>query len=115
MQNGTHTHPGAVIGRLTEIENDLAERQNEFEQAAGDRARLTREWERRFAISLAQAKGSDANARKASALVTAIEQDDLYTRLKEAEASFEALRAVMKVLETRSVIGTSILRAQGRA
>lgn len=115
MQNGTHSHPGAVVARLEAIDTDMAERLNEYEQAAGDRARLNREWDKRMAISLAHAKGSDANARKASALVAAIEKDDLYQRLQEAEATYEALRVVMKVLEGRTMIGLGILRSQSRA
>jgi hypothetical protein len=108
-------NPGLVMRRLAEIENDLAERQNEYEQAADDRARLVRDWERRIATATAQAKGGDANARKQAALVMAATQDDLYDRLKDAEARFAALHAVVKVLETRSTIGMSILRSQGRA
>ncbi len=34
---------------------------------------------------------------------------------KDAEAEYEALKAVCRVLETRASIGQSILRAQGRA
>jgi hypothetical protein len=102
------------MGRLTEIENDLAVRQGDYERAATDRARLTRDWERRLAICGTRSKGSSADVRKSAALVMAIEQDDLYERLSDAEARFDALRVVMKVLETRATIGMSILRAQGR-
>jgi hypothetical protein len=111
----TLSHPAAVLERLAEIERDLGERQNEYEQAAGDRARLIRDWERRLAIATAKAKGGDANARKQAALVIAAEQDDLYDRLKYAEDVYAALHAVIRVLETRASIGQSILRSQGRA
>lgn len=111
----THSNPAAVITRLSEIEQDLAERQNEYETAAGDKARLVRDWEKRLAIATATAKGGDANARKQAALVIAAEQDDLYDRLMGAEGAYAALHAVVKVLETRATIGMSILRAQGRA
>lgn len=104
-----------IMDRLGAIEEDLAGRQNEFEQAAGDRARLIRDWERRVAIARRTAKGNDADARKAAALVMAIDQDDLYERLSEAEGQFDALRAVTRVLETRASIGQSILRGMGRA
>jgi hypothetical protein len=110
-----HSNPGAVMARLAAIESDLATRQLEYETAAGDRARLIRDWEKRIAICTRTAKGSDANARKADALVTAVERDDLYDRLTDAEARFDALRSVVKVLETRATIGQSILRSQGRA
>jgi hypothetical protein len=107
--------PAQIMERLGAIEVDLATRQNEFEQAAGDRARLIRDWERRVAIARRTAKGNDADARKAAALVMAIDQDDLYERLSEAEGQFDALRAVTRVLETRASIGQSILRGMGRA
>jgi hypothetical protein len=103
------------MARLSEIENDLASRQGDYERAATDRARLMRDWERRLAICGTRSKGSSADVRKSAALVMAIEQDELFERLSDAEARFEALRAVIKVLETRSTIGMSILRAQGRA
>jgi hypothetical protein len=108
-------NPGLVMRRLAEIEADLCNRQVEYESAAEDRARLTRDWDRRVAIATAQAKGGDANARKQAALVMAADQDDLYDRLKDAEARFAALHAVVKVLEDRSTIGMSILRSHGRA
>jgi hypothetical protein len=47
---------------------------------------------------MAHAKGSNAETRKASALVAAIEQDDLYERLSDAEGRYEALRVVMRTL-----------------
>lgn len=110
-----HSTPGAVIARLAEIETDLANRMNEYETAASDRARLIRDWDKHFAIALKTAKGGDAGARKAAALVTAIETDKTYEQLQEAESAYEALKVVTKVLETRATIGMSILRAQGRA
>jgi hypothetical protein len=111
----TYDAPSPVIGGLEAIEHDLAERQNDYEEAAKDRARLVREWEHRLAVSLRTAQGGDANARKAAALVMAITQDDLYERLREAEGAFEGCKAVIKVLETRAMIGMALLRSQGRA
>lgn len=107
-------NPAEVLRRLDEIEKDLAERQGEYEKAAGDRARLVRDWDRRLAIHGRTAKGSSADVRKSVALSNAIETDDLYERLQDAEGRFEALRVVMRTLETRATIGQSILRAQGR-
>jgi hypothetical protein len=111
----TLSHPAAVLERLAQIEHDLGERQNDYEDAAGARARLIRDWEKRLAIATAKAKGGDANARKQAALVMAAEQDDLYERLTNAESDYAASQAVMRVLETRASIGQSILRSQGRA
>lgn len=107
--------PQQVMARLTEIENALAIAQNLYEAAAGDRARLVRQWERRVMASSKTAKGPDAAARKAAAFTTAAELDDLYDDLTAAEDSFEKYRAEVKVLEVRATIGMSILRAQGRA
>lgn len=111
----TLTSPGQVIARLDEIERDLAERQNDYERAADEKARLSRDWEKRFAICMKKVTGPNEAARKAHAFVAAVEQDDLFERLTDAEARYDALRVVVKVLEDRSTIGMSILRAQGRA
>lgn len=110
-----HSHPGAVIHTLSSIDADLGERMNDYEAAARDRARLTRDWEKRLAVHGRRAAGSSADIRKSTALVAAIEQDDLYERLTDAESRYEALRVVVRVLADRSVIGMSILRAQGRS
>lgn len=114
----THSSPQAVIERLAEIEQDLAGRQNEYEKAAGDRARLVRDWEKALAIARKTAKGNDAETRKAVALIAASEYEDddgnLYTRLRDAEDLYEASKVVIRVLETRSAIGMSILKAHGR-
>lgn len=112
-----HSTPQTVVTRLDQIERDLAERQNPYEQAADDRARTIRDWEKRLAECQKRAPGTNSEARKAAALVMAIELDggDLYTRLTDAEARYDALRVVVRVLEARSVIGMSILRSQGRS
>lgn len=111
---GALASPAQVMGRLQEIEHDLAERQNEYEEAAAAKARLTRDWDYRFAICMKKSTGSNAEARKATAFVMAVEMDDLYRDLTDAESSYDALRVVVKTLETRSTIGMSILRSQGR-
>lgn len=115
MAEQTLSHPAAVMARLAEIEDDLANRQNEYEEAASNKARLVRDWEKRLASARIHAKGSDAEARKAAALMTAIEKDDLYARLMAAEGTYEGCKAVVKVLEVRATVGMSILRAQGRS
>lgn len=111
----TLQHPGAVLNALEQIEKSLAEQQNDYEQAASDRATLVRKWEKRLALCRLKAKGNDADARKAAALVMAIDQDDLYERLMDAEGRFEGCRASIKVSETRAMIGLGILRSQGRS
>jgi hypothetical protein len=77
--------PQQVMERLETIEAEILERQNDYEKAAGDKARFTRQWEKRLAMARLEAKGKDADTRKAAALVMAAEQDDLYENLAEAE------------------------------
>jgi hypothetical protein len=108
------TDPGLVIGRLEEIETDLAKRQNDYETAAKDFARHKRDWEQKLASCRIVAKGGDADTRKANALLAAVASDEMYKNLKEAEGAFEGCKAVISVLNTRAMIGMAILRAQGR-
>lgn len=100
--------PGLVLGRLEAIENDLAERQNSYEDAALAWFRAKREKEHKWAQEFIRAEGSVAE-RKARA--------DFATSLigMEEEALFEATKAVVRTLETRASIGQSILRSQGRS
>ena len=109
------TDPIRVQNRLAQLEVEQASRQNGWEKSAGDRARLTREWDKRLALYQRKTVGDNAETRKAKALVAAIEQDDLYERLTEAEAIYEAARIATKSTEVRVGIGQSILKAQGRA
>lgn len=107
--------PQQVMARLQAIEHDLAERQNDYEEAASNRARLLRDWEYRLQLHMKQAGGSNESKRKANAFVAAVEQDDLYEHLTEAEAAYDAHSVVVdKVLARRATIGQSILKAQGR-
>ena len=100
--------PGPVIARLEEIEADLAVRQNTFEVAARAWFIAKREKEKARAIAYLKATGTVA-AREA----IADEQTALDGVTEEAE--YEAIKAVVRVLETRASIGQSILRSQGRA
>lgn len=113
----SHSAPAQVIHRLEQIDTDLAEKMNEYEDAADQRARAVRDWEHRFAICMKVAQGTNEASRKAHAFVAAVEQDNgkLFGELKDAEARYDALKAVTRVLETRATIGQSILRAQGRS
>jgi hypothetical protein len=102
-----------IEARLAEIEADLEERQPRYEQAAEDRTRLLRNWEKRLLIATKKATGANEAARKAAAFVAAHDSDDgaLYESLTDAEAREAALRAAVKVLEARSTIGMSLLRS----
>lgn len=101
--------------RLQEIERDLAEKQPGYEQAADDAVRTEREFELRMARTKLTAKGSTETAKKDRALETiAAAEDNLYERYTDAQARYAALKVANKVLETRAMIGMSLLRAQQR-
>ena len=100
--------PQAIQTRLEAIETDLAILQNDVEQAAMKWFVLKREREKARATCFLTAKGTDTARRmmaeQESAPVGAVD-----------EARWEALKAKLKVLETRANIGMSLLRSQGRA
>lgn len=99
--------PVEVMERLAAIENDLAGRQNALETAALAHFRAKRDREKAWAESFIAAEGTIAE-RKALA-------DREHAQYgSEAEASYEALRSVVRVLDTRASIGMAILKAQGR-
>lgn len=102
------SHPAAVMARLAEIENDLAVRQNVLESAATTWFKAKREKEREWAKEFLLQEGTVAE-RKAVA-----DAETAYIG-REAEAEYESLKAVVRVLEARATIGQSILRAQGRS
>lgn len=104
----TLSHPGAVIERLEAIEQDLAIRQAALEAAALSWFRAKRDREKEWAQAYIGASGPVQERKaKADLAVSAVGV------LEEAE--WEALRAVVRVLETRATIGQSLLRSQGRA
>jgi len=99
--------PALVMARLRDIENDLAQRQNDYEQAALDWFRAKRDQEKAWAEAFISAEGTVAE-RKAIADFATAEVG------KEEEAAYEAVKAVVRTLDTRASIGQSILRAQAR-
>lgn len=99
--------PAPVIARLEAIEQDLATRQNTYESAARKWFTAKREKERKRAIEFLSATGTVAERSAIADRETALEG-------VQEEAEFEALKAVMRTLETRASIGQSILRSQGR-
>ena len=100
--------PGVVIHRLEEIERDLAIRQGAFEAAALGWFRAKRDRERQRALAFIAATGTVAERN-------AVADRDTAMLGASEEAEYEALKAVVRTLETRASIGQSILRAQGRA
>jgi hypothetical protein len=113
--------PQMVIARLAEIDADLQSRQNEYEKAARDFARQTRELELHKAKAFMQAEGPVEQRKQEAILAMSAPApgEDMastpYALLKDAEARYEGCKVAVRVLETRASIGQSILRAQGRA
>ncbi len=100
--------PAVVIARLQEIEDDLAIRQNALEASALAWFKAKRDREHARAVAYLTAEGGTVAERNAIA--------DRETSLlaANAEAEWEALRAVVRVLETRASIGMAILKSQAR-
>jgi hypothetical protein len=102
--------PQAVMTRLAEIDTDLAERQNPYERVAKAFYGAKRDLDLAYARKLLSSTQDSVTEKKADAEITR-----LTTEGAEHEAEFEATRAVLKLLESRSVILMSILKSQGRA
>jgi len=102
--------PAVVMHRLTQIEHDLAERQNSYERAAGNWYAAQREIKKAHAIALLSSTKPSVTAQKAEADIAALASAGV-----EYEAEYESLKAVIRVLETRSMICMAILKSQGRA
>jgi hypothetical protein len=99
--------PHLVMQRLTEIERDLAERQNSYERAAGAWYTAQREIKKAHAIALLSSSKGTVTEKKAEADIAASVCDG-----SEFEAEYESLKAVIRVLETRATVCMSILKAQ---
>jgi hypothetical protein len=108
IHGGDLSQPSAVIKRLEEIEQDLALRQNLLEAAAMRWFQIKRDQEHTYAIEFMKATGTvaerTAEAKKLTALIGG-----------EEEAEYEALKAVVRVLDTRASIGMALLKSQGRS
>lgn len=103
----TLSDPAAVQARLEEIERDLAIRQGALEAAALGWFRAKRDRERQRALAYIGATGTVAERN-------AIADRDTAMLGASEEAEYEALKAVVRTLETRSAIGMSILKSQTR-
>lgn len=103
----TLSHPAAVLERLEAIDLDLANRLPELEAAALAWFQGKRDREKAHAEVFLTADGTVAERSATANLATA-------TMAADDEARYEALKAVVRVLEARSMIGLGILKAQGR-
>lgn len=99
--------PQQVQARLEEIDRDLAMRQNVLESAALAWYRKKRDREQRWARAYIETEGP-AHVRRAQADLA------VATVGIAEEAEYEAVKGVVRVLETRASIGQSLLRSQGR-
>lgn len=102
--------PALVLATLQSIEKDLAMRQGPFEAAAGSWYTAQREIKKAYATALLSSAKASVTEKKAEADIAASLCDG-----SEYEAEYEAIKAVVRILETRSTICMSILKAQGRS
>jgi hypothetical protein len=100
--------PQQIQAKLEDIEQDLAARQNLLERSAMAWYRKKRDREAAWARAYISADGP-AHVRKAEADLS------VATVGVQEEAEWEALRAVVRTLETRATIGMALLKTQGRA
>jgi hypothetical protein len=103
----TLSDPGNVMARLEEIEQDLAARQNAWESAARKWFGLQGDLKKDWASAFLAADGNSTEKRAAA-------DQHMAGRGGTEQAEYEAIRAVVKVLETRATIGMSLLKSQGR-
>lgn len=105
--SATMERPATITERLEAIETDLSERERELHDAAMEWFKAKRDREHDRAVAFLAAEGTVAKRE-------AIADRDTSHIGKEAEATYEAVRAVVRVLETRANIGMALLKAQGR-
>jgi hypothetical protein len=96
------------MARLQEIDDELAEYQNSYEEAAQGWFRAKRHKEQRSAELFMSTTGTVAE-RKATA-----DAQTAHIGMEE-EAAYEAIKGVVRVLDTRAAIGMALLKAQGRS
>jgi hypothetical protein len=104
----TLSSPAAVMERLEAIERDLATRQPALESAARNWYIAKRDKEKARAVAFLGAEGTVAERSAIADRETALDG-------KQAEAEYEALRAVVRTMETRATIGMALLKTHGRA
>lgn len=102
----------ALIGRLEEIERDLANRQADGETAADDFHERKREHELRWAQTYLETQGTVEERRQQTILKLYGSQE--YKQFIAAQAQYDGWKAVNRVLEARASVAQSLLRAQTR-
>jgi uncharacterized protein YjbK len=102
-------HPAGIMNRLVEIESDLAIRQNNLESSARQWYGAKRDIEKEKAQALLGSDRASVTEKKAEADLAAYDVQGA-----ASEAEYEALKAVVRVLETRATVCQSLLKAHGR-
>lgn len=97
--------PAQIEQRLQELEEDLALRQGAYESAAEKWYRKLREREYQHAVEFMRASGDTVTERKEQAR----EVTSLIGITEEAE--YEGLKAAIRVMEQRAMIGMALLRS----
>lgn len=105
----TLSTPQEVMDCLTAIEIDLAVRQNAYERAARGYYTAKRDIEKARATALLSSDEKSITEKKACAELAAYDVEGA-----AHEAEYEGLKAAIRVLETRTMIATSLLKAMGR-
>lgn len=101
--------------RLASIEQEEAEKQAAYEQAAQDAVRFEKRFELRLAQGKLATKGNTETEKKDKVLVAiATAEDGFYAEYVDAQARYAGLHAAMKTLERRGMIGMALLKAQQR-
>lgn len=101
--------PAELMLRLEAIERDLAERMIPYGRATARHYELVREQKRAEALAIVSSDKGTVTERKASGTLAAFDEDKL-----AAEGEYEALKAVVSVLDKRGMILMSLLKAHGR-
>lgn len=101
-----------IVTRLEEIEEALAELDQEHDHPAAEFFRAKRDFEFAWAQTYLKQEGT-VEERKQRTIIALYRSED-YKRYVTAEARYEAHRARGRTLETRASIGQSLLRAATR-
>jgi len=101
-------NPQQLIERLEQVDQDLAERQNQVEDLAVRWFRAKRDREKAYAIAFLSADGT-AGERDAHAKLAAHTVDD-----GSIEGEWEGAKAAVRALETRASVGQTLVRSNVR-
>jgi hypothetical protein len=107
MSDSTLAHPAGIMDRLDDIDSRLAVLADEFEPVAKAWFEHRKKRDEAYAKAYVAATGNHSERRELALLASSgIGVDE--------EAAWEGKRAVLKTLETRSMVGASLLKLQTR-